>query len=59
MLQKSNLKYYRLRSDAHPIRDIDLRDCTECVMDNSLGQENCFRSVDWSLRSIPIGLRFG
>lgn len=45
VLQKSNLKYYRLRSDTHPIRDIDLRDCTECVMDYSLGQENCFRLV--------------
>lgn len=45
VLQKTTLRYYRQRADAQPIRDIDLRDCTECTIDFSLGQENCFRSV--------------
>lgn len=45
VLQKTTLRYYRQRADAQPIRDIDLRDCTECTIDYSLGQENCFRLV--------------
>lgn len=45
VLQKMNLKYYRLRSDSQPIRDIDLRDCTDCAMDMTLRQDNCFRLV--------------
>lgn len=45
VLQKASLRYYRLRSDVNPVRDIDLKDCIECVMDASQKQEHCFRLV--------------
>lgn len=46
VLQKNELKYFKDKFDKHPIRSLDLHECTECDRDSSIkGKFNVFRLV--------------
>lgn len=45
VLKRNELSYFRTQGERTPIRSIDLKDCRECVVDNTKKKPNCFRLV--------------